>query len=69
MQREAKLGEQNKFIYDKERGIWREEGAEIPADAGPLPPPPTHNTASSAAAPGLPPTGAVPATGLLTATC
>ena len=39
-QKEAKLGEQNKFIYDKERGIWREEGAEVPAAAAPLPPPP-----------------------------
>ena len=63
VQREAKLGEQNRFIYDKERGIWREEGAEVPPDAGPLPPPPTHARASpaAAAAPGLPPAGALPA--------
>lgn len=45
MQKEAKLGEQNKFIFDKERGIWREEGAETPAAAAPLPPPPVSRKA------------------------
>ena len=48
-QKEAKLGDENKFFFDKERGIWREAGAEIPAAAGPLPPPPT---AARPAAPG-----------------
>lgn len=45
MQKEAKLGEQNRFFFDKERGIWREEGAEVPDAAAPLPPPPTSRKA------------------------
>ena len=41
-QKEAKLGaEENTFFYDEERKMWRERGAEIPAAAAPLPPPPT----------------------------
>lgn len=51
-QKEAKLGDENKFFFDKERGIWREAGAEIPAAAGPLPPPPTAARPAAPAAPG-----------------
>uniref|UniRef100_A0A804PSP2 Protein transport protein sec16 n=1 Tax=Zea mays TaxID=4577 RepID=A0A804PSP2_MAIZE len=39
--RQAKLGEQNKFYYDEKLKRWVEEGAEIPAEEPPLPPPPT----------------------------
>uniref|UniRef100_A0A0E0HJN7 Protein transport protein sec16 n=1 Tax=Oryza nivara TaxID=4536 RepID=A0A0E0HJN7_ORYNI len=38
---QAKLGEQNKFYYDKKLKRWVEEGADIPAEEPPLPPPPT----------------------------
>ena len=42
LQKEAKLGaEENTFFYDEERKMWRERGAEVPAAAAPLPPPPT----------------------------
>nr|CAB3504800.1 unnamed protein product [Digitaria exilis] len=36
----AKLGEQNKFYYDEKLKRWVEEGAEVPAEEPPLPPPP-----------------------------
>ncbi|XP_006646765.2 protein transport protein SEC16A homolog [Oryza brachyantha] len=39
--RQAKLGQQNKFYYDEKLKRWVEEGAEIPAEEPPLPPPPT----------------------------
>nr|CAB3466692.1 unnamed protein product [Digitaria exilis]CAB3469185.1 unnamed protein product [Digitaria exilis] len=39
--RQAKLGEQNKFYYDEKLKRWVEEGAEVPAEEPPLPPPPT----------------------------
>ncbi|XP_021304255.1 protein transport protein SEC16A homolog isoform X2 [Sorghum bicolor] len=39
--RQAKLGEQNKFYYDEKLKRWVEEGAEIPAEEPPLPPPPS----------------------------
>uniref|UniRef100_A0A0E0PSF3 Protein transport protein sec16 n=1 Tax=Oryza rufipogon TaxID=4529 RepID=A0A0E0PSF3_ORYRU len=38
---QAKLGEQNKFYYDEKLKRWVEEGADIPAEEPPLPPPPT----------------------------
>ncbi len=49
VQKEARLGEENKFFYDKERGMWREQGAEIPAAAAPLPPPPAIRRAPDSA--------------------
>ncbi|KAK8934949.1 hypothetical protein KSP39_PZI014831 [Platanthera zijinensis] len=39
--RQAKLGESNKFYYDERLKRWVEEGAEIPAAEASLPPPPT----------------------------
>lgn len=39
--REAKLGEKNKFYYDEKLKRWVEEGAEPPAEEAALPPPPT----------------------------
>ncbi|KAL5571607.1 hypothetical protein UlMin_021204 [Ulmus minor] len=39
--RQAKLGEQNKFYYDEKLKRWVEEGAEPPAEEVALPPPPT----------------------------
>ncbi|RCV04465.1 hypothetical protein SETIT_1G004100v2 [Setaria italica] len=39
--RQAKLGDQNKFYYDEKLKRWVEEGAAIPAEEPPLPPPPT----------------------------
>ncbi|KAF8676706.1 hypothetical protein HU200_046820 [Digitaria exilis] len=39
--RQAKLGDQNKFYYDANLKRWVEEGAAIPAEEPPLPPPPT----------------------------
>ncbi|PUZ75439.1 hypothetical protein GQ55_1G169500 [Panicum hallii var. hallii] len=39
--RQAKLGEQNKFYYDEKLKRWVEEGADIPAEEPPLPPPPS----------------------------
>jgi hypothetical protein len=37
----AKLGDQNKFYYDEKLKRWVEEGAAVPAEEPPLPPPPT----------------------------
>ncbi|XVE76919.1 hypothetical protein DITRI_Ditri13aG0019100 [Diplodiscus trichospermus] len=39
--RQAKLGEKNKFYYDERLKRWVEEGAEPPAEEAALPPPPT----------------------------
>lgn len=39
--RQAKLGESNKFYYDEKLKRWVEEGAEPPAQEAALPPPPT----------------------------
>ncbi|XVE65087.1 hypothetical protein DITRI_Ditri07aG0154000 [Diplodiscus trichospermus] len=39
--RQAKLGEKNKFYYDEKLKRWVEEGVEPPAEAAALPPPPT----------------------------
>ncbi|TVU12967.1 hypothetical protein EJB05_46634 [Eragrostis curvula] len=39
--KQAKLGEQNKFYYDEKLKRWVEEGAEVPVEEPPLPPPPT----------------------------
>ncbi|KAJ6826248.1 protein transport protein SEC16B-like protein [Iris pallida] len=39
--RQAKLGETNKFYYDEKLKRWVEEGAEPPAEEAALPPPPT----------------------------
>ncbi|XP_077235430.1 protein transport protein SEC16A homolog [Tasmannia lanceolata] len=39
--REAKLGEKNKFYYDEKLKRWVEEGAAPPAEEAALPPPPT----------------------------
>ncbi|XP_042504797.1 protein transport protein SEC16B homolog isoform X2 [Macadamia integrifolia] len=39
--RQAKLGEQNKFYYDEKLKRWVEEGSEAPAEEAALPPPPT----------------------------
>ncbi|GAB2272015.1 hypothetical protein Dimus_006839, partial [Dionaea muscipula] len=39
--RQAKLGEKNKFYYDEKLKQWVEEGAEPPAAEKALPPPPT----------------------------
>ncbi|CAM0148744.1 unnamed protein product [Urochloa decumbens] len=39
--RQAKLGDQNKFYYDEKLKRWVEEGAAIPSEEPPLPPPPT----------------------------
>ncbi|XP_020240850.1 protein transport protein SEC16B homolog [Asparagus officinalis] len=39
--RQAKLGESNKFYYDEKLKRWVEEGAECPAEEASLPPPPT----------------------------
>ncbi|XP_058086809.1 protein transport protein SEC16A homolog [Magnolia sinica] len=39
--RQAKLGEKNKFYYDEKLKRWVEEGAEPPAEEAALPPPPT----------------------------
>uniref|UniRef100_A0A5B7AAT1 Protein transport protein sec16 n=1 Tax=Davidia involucrata TaxID=16924 RepID=A0A5B7AAT1_DAVIN len=38
--RQAKLGEKNKFYYDEKLKRWVEEGAEQPAEEAALPPPP-----------------------------
>ena len=32
---------ENKFFYDKERKMWREEGKDIPQETAAPPPPPT----------------------------
>lgn len=40
----AKLGDQNKFYYDEKLKRWVEEGAAIPAEEPPLPPPPTKSS-------------------------
>ncbi|XP_077236494.1 protein transport protein SEC16A homolog [Tasmannia lanceolata] len=39
--RQAKLGEKNKFYYDEKLKRWVEEGAEPPVEEAALPPPPT----------------------------
>ncbi|KAK9825303.1 hypothetical protein WJX74_007514 [Apatococcus lobatus] len=39
-QKEEQIGLENKFFYDKERKMWREEGKEVPLEAAPPPPPP-----------------------------
>ncbi|XP_043713337.1 protein transport protein SEC16A homolog isoform X2 [Telopea speciosissima] len=39
--RQAKLGEQNKFYYDEKLKRWVEEGSGPPAEEAALPPPPT----------------------------
>ncbi|KAE8678024.1 Protein transport protein SEC16B-like protein [Hibiscus syriacus] len=39
--KQAKLGERNKFYYDEKLKRWVEEGAEPPAEETALPPPPT----------------------------
>ncbi|XP_022719134.1 protein transport protein SEC16A homolog isoform X2 [Durio zibethinus] len=39
--KQAKLGEKNKFYYDEKLRRWVEEGAEPPAEEAALPPPPT----------------------------
>ncbi|KAM7491210.1 hypothetical protein LguiA_034131 [Lonicera macranthoides] len=39
--RQAKLGETNKFYYDEKLKRWVEEGADQPAEEAALPPPPT----------------------------
>ena len=44
MDLKAKLGEQNKFYYDEKLKRWVEEGAEVPAEEPPLPPPPTKSS-------------------------
>ncbi|XP_062217913.1 protein transport protein SEC16B homolog isoform X2 [Phragmites australis] len=41
---EAKLGDQNKFYYDEKLKRWVEEGAAIPTEEPPLPPPPTKSS-------------------------
>ncbi|GAV88199.1 Sec16_C domain-containing protein/Sec16 domain-containing protein [Cephalotus follicularis] len=38
--RQAKLGETNKFYYDEKLKRWVEEGAEVPTEEAALPPPP-----------------------------
>lgn len=40
-EKQAKLGETNKFYYDEKLKRWVEEGAEPPAEEAALPPPPT----------------------------
>ncbi|XP_023005249.1 protein transport protein SEC16B homolog isoform X1 [Cucurbita maxima] len=42
--RQAKLGEKNKFYYDEKLKRWVEEGVESPAEEAALPPPPTTTT-------------------------
>ncbi|AQK61207.1 Protein transport protein SEC16B-like protein [Zea mays] len=42
--RQAKLGDQNKFYYDEKLKRWVEEGAVVPAEEPPLPPPPTKSS-------------------------
>lgn len=54
VQREAKLGEENKFFYDKELGVWREAGAPVPEAPAQLPPPPKGRPAAAA-----PPSGEI----------
>ncbi|GFS42250.1 RGPR-like protein [Actinidia rufa] len=40
--KQAKLGEKNRFYYDEKLKRWVEEGAEPPAEEAPPPPPPTN---------------------------
>ncbi|KAJ4953350.1 hypothetical protein NE237_030182 [Protea cynaroides] len=40
-ERQAKLGEKNKFYYDEKLKRWVEEGSDPPAEEAALPPPPT----------------------------
>ncbi|XP_048230589.1 protein transport protein SEC16B homolog [Ricinus communis] len=42
--KQAKLGEKNKFYYDEKLKRWVEEGAEPPAEEAALPPPPTTSS-------------------------
>ena len=64
MQKEEQIGLENKFFYDKERKMWREEGKEIPQEAAPPPPPPIvphfQNGLTPAAPPAEPPPGLGP---------
>ncbi|GMH21662.1 hypothetical protein Nepgr_023504 [Nepenthes gracilis] len=46
-ERQAKLGERNKFYYDENLKRWIEEGAERPAEEPALAPPPTAATFTS----------------------
>ncbi len=55
LQKDAKLGEENKFFYDKERGMWREQGAAAPEPAAPLAPPPVIRQLPEGTPPGAPP--------------
>ncbi|XVF10841.1 hypothetical protein REPUB_Repub07fG0217900 [Reevesia pubescens] len=66
-EKQAKLGEKNKFYYDKKLKRWVEEGAEPPAEEAALPPPPTtaafqngmsdYNLKSALKSEGSPPNG------------
>ncbi|XXG66476.1 hypothetical protein AAC387_Pa06g0039 [Persea americana] len=47
--RQAKLGEKNKFYYDEKLKRWVEEGAELPVEEAALPPPPTTTSFQSSA--------------------
>ncbi|XP_022738983.1 protein transport protein SEC16B homolog isoform X2 [Durio zibethinus] len=65
--KQAKLGEKNKFYYDEKLKRWVEEGAEPPAEEAALPPPPTtagfqngmsdYNLNSALKSEGSPPNG------------
>ncbi|OMO59672.1 hypothetical protein CCACVL1_24700 [Corchorus capsularis] len=65
--KQAKLGEKNKFYYDEKLKRWVEEGAEPPAEEAALPPPPTtaafqngmsdYNLKSGMKSEGSPPNG------------
>ncbi|XVF13389.1 hypothetical protein REPUB_Repub08aG0204000 [Reevesia pubescens] len=65
--KQAKLGETNKFYYDEKLKRWVEEGAEPPAEEAALPPPPTttafqngmsdYNLKSALKSEGSPPPG------------
>ncbi|EOY24331.1 RGPR-related, putative isoform 1 [Theobroma cacao] len=65
--KQAKLGEKNKFYYDEKLKRWVEEGAEPPAEEAALPPPPTtaafqngtsdYNLKSALKSEGSPPNG------------
>jgi hypothetical protein len=64
----ASLGkEENTFFFDKELGIWREEGKEPPKAGGALPPPPTAfgdgNSGGSGSNPAAASASDVPLTG------
>ncbi|XWS49110.1 hypothetical protein CRYUN_Cryun13aG0135600 [Craigia yunnanensis] len=65
--KQAKLGEKNKFYYDEKLKRWVEEGVEPPAEEAALPPPPTtaafqngmsdYNLKSALKSEGSPPNG------------